>query len=84
MKLLNLNLEYQTWGENKGNYEGTIKFEDETKTEIKIVLEPELANKYVEFSIPILMAAADNAAEKFKTQLVLATTQVKQLTKNND
>ena len=79
MKLKSLSLNLEQWGENEGKYEGCIRFEDDKKTEIKIVLEPELASKYVEFSIPILMAAADNATEKFKTKLVEATMQLKQL-----
>ena len=81
MQLNKLEIKYNTWGEHEGKYTGTIIFKDERKTEIIVVLEPELAAKYVQFSAPILMQAADNAAERFKKQLedILVNDSAKQL-----
>jgi len=70
MKLQSLNIELQKWGKDEGKYIGTIQFEDENKTEVKVTLTAEQADRYLAFSTPILMAAADNAAEQFKTKLV--------------
>lgn len=79
MKLQKLEIQYHEWGENKDKFTGTIVFKDSSKTEVTVVLTPEQAEKYIEFSVPILMAAADNASEKFKLQLTEATLMMKQL-----
>lgn len=79
MKLQKLVIEYNEWGDNKDKFTGTIHFKDEHRTEVHVELTPEQASKYVEFSVPILMAAADNASEKFKLQLVESTLNMKQL-----
>lgn len=70
MKLRRLEIEYQTWGENKGKYIGTLHFADDRNTEVKLELSPEQADKFVAFSAPVLMSAADTAAEQFKSKLI--------------
>lgn len=79
MKLRHLDIELRTYGEEKGRYIGTLQFQDANNTEVKLELTAEQAEKFVQFSAPILMAAADNAAEQFKSKLLASLPQVAQL-----
>jgi hypothetical protein len=79
MQLDTLNIELQTYGENKGKYIGTVSFRDANKTEIKLILSNALAAKFIEFAAPVLMAAADDSTQQFKKKLLAAIEPTKQL-----
>lgn len=80
MKLRSLNIELNRWGDRIGTYTGTIHFEDDKETEVKLVMSPELAARFIEHAAPVLMAAADDASQQFKTNLLNALPYVKAIT----
>lgn len=79
MQLKRLEIKFNEWGEHEGKYTGTLHYKDERKTEMAVELTPEQAEKFLAFAVPILCVAADNASEKFKTQLIESTSNLKQL-----
>ena len=80
MELRRLEIRMNEWGEAEGKYTGTLVYKDKAKTEMSVELTPEQAAKFLIYAVPILCVAADNASERFKTQLVESTAAFKELT----
>jgi len=72
MKLINLSITLNQWGDDKGKYTGEVTFKDKKETEVKVILTPEMADKYLQVSSGVLIAAADHMTEQFKSNLIIS------------
>jgi hypothetical protein len=61
VKLTDLRIELEKYGDNRGKYTGTIKYEGE-RGNVKLLLDPEVSNALLNFIGPVITKFATRAA----------------------
>lgn len=72
MQLESLILRRIGYGDNKGKYTGTVKFESEQGT-IELVLPPELSDRFLRFASAELRKVSAEAADSLHSRIMQST-----------
>jgi hypothetical protein len=74
MKLRNLSIQLQTYGDNEGKYCGTVHYEHETHN-TTLTLDTEISEKIMAFIGPVITAAATKVAKELEVSLQQSVTE---------
>lgn len=69
LKLEELTIEYNYWGEHKGEYVATVKLKDKDNT-IKVVLNPQISSSLIPLVRDEICKAASNYASELNKKLL--------------
>jgi hypothetical protein len=69
MKLKRLEIEIQTYGDDKGKYKSTVKYES-PQGEIIVLLDPKISDELLEFIAPKLNSLALEAVGSIQQSIV--------------
>lgn len=70
-KLKELKLEFQTYGEHKGKYCGSISFQNGDYESFQFKIRPDMAEPYIDLIAADIVKAADQLAERLIQSLRL-------------
>ena len=70
MKLNNLEIKFNHWGENAGKYTATVSVNDVKGNRVSVVIAPEATQKFILLGIDEICRATEDAASELKKQLL--------------
>ena len=70
-RLDKIELEFKTWGENKGKYEGSIRFQNGEYESFKFNINPEMAQSYIDLISGDIVKCAESLGERLINSLGL-------------
>jgi len=73
MRMIKLQVEMETYGKNKGKYEGRVFFENNFKASIQIPLNDTISRRVLDICADELVQASKSAAEIITAQVIEAT-----------
>ena len=78
MKLLSLEIQLQpSYSENAGKYVASIRYEDRSRNELKLVLDPGISGQLLGFIGPVITRFSTQAAKQLETNIIASLEEVK-------
>lgn len=70
-RLESIKLDFINWGENKGKYEGMIRFQNGEYEQFSFKIRPEMAEKYIQLLSGDIVKSAESLGERLIDSLGL-------------
>jgi hypothetical protein len=70
-RLDSIKLDFQTWGENKGKYAGSVRFENGDYESFSFKIRPDMAQPYINLIASDVVKGADALAQRLCVSLGL-------------